>query len=193
MKESDLVEDFTVKVAWHEDPWQIIKDNAIFTEHKFEQGKYPSSAWKKQMLLCEHSPIRSGRIIIEIHNVPVFVIDHFVRHHEGFVPFVSSLRDDRNEFPEGYIPNRETPNSMRFDGNFQAFINISRKRLCGKAHKDTMRVWYAILDEVRKIEPELASVMVPECVYRGFCPERKSCGYCGSEGWQKAISDYRSR
>lgn len=173
-----------VKIAYHEDMWKEIKQNALFTEHKFEEGKYPSSKWKKQMLLCEHSPIRTGMIIVEVHDVPVFVIDHFVRHHVGFTPFVSSLRDDRNEFPEGYIPNRETLNSMRFEGNFQAFINISRKRLCNKAHAETKKVWEAVVDEIAKVEPELASVMVPECVYRGFCPERRCCGFWGTSGFK---------
>jgi hypothetical protein len=32
---------------------------------------------------------------------------------------------------------------------------------------------------------------VPECVYRGFCPEFKSCGYFGSEAYKKAVSAYR--
>lgn len=180
-----------VEIAYHDDMWQTIKQNALFTEHKFEMGKYPSSEWKRAMLLCEHSPIRSGRIIVDIFDVPVFVIDHFVRHHIGFTPFVSSLRDDRNEFPEGYIPNRETLNSMRFDGNFQAFINISRKRLCNKAHKVTKDVWLEVLNKVKEVEPELVSVCVPECVYRGFCPERKTCGYAMGSTWIEEVMKYR--
>ena len=181
-----------VEVAYHDDMWQEIKQNALFTEGKYDTGKYPTTAWKKAMLLCEHSPIRSGRLIVDIFDIPVFVIDHFVRHHIGFTPFVSSLRDDRNDFPEGYIPNRETLNSMRFDGNFQAFINISRKRLCGKAHPKTREVWKAVLDKVSTFEPELVSVCVPECVYRGFCPERKTCGYFLGSEYARKVAEYRS-
>ena len=105
----------------YQDNWQIIKDNALFTIHKFGGGQYPTSKWKKKILMAEHSPIRSGRLIVEVHDVPSFVIGHFVRHNVGFTPFVSTLRDDRTEYDEGKVPDRLTPNSLRFDGNFQSF------------------------------------------------------------------------
>jgi len=181
------------KVAWHDDLlWQEIKNDALFTEHKFESGKYPSSKWKREMLLCEHSPIRTGHLIIELHDTPVFVIDHLVRHNVGFTPFVSSLRDDRNDFPEGYVPNRETPNAVRFDGNFQAFINISRRRLCSKSHPKTKEAWQMVRDAIEAVEPELAKCMVPECVYRGWCYERRSCGYFRTEKYKNELTEYRS-
>ena len=47
------------------------------------------------------------------------------------------------------------------------------------------------IDEIAAKEPELAECCVPECVYRGFCPEFKSCGYCGSPEWRKAVEKYR--
>lgn len=46
---------------------------------------------------------------------------------------------------------------------------------------------------VRKYEPELASVMVPECIYRGFCPEMKPCGWADTEAYRKALAEYRNR
>lgn len=175
-------------IKWHKDMWKEIKDDALFTIHKYN-GKYPDSAWKKKILLAEHSPIRTGRIIIELYDVPSFVIGHLVRHNIGFTPFVSSLRDDRTEYEK--IPDRNTPNNVRFDGNFQSFINISRKRLCNRAHEETRKVWKAAKDEIVKVEPELASCMVPECVYRGFCPEMKSCGYCKTDEYKKKLNEYR--
>ena len=45
--------------------WQEIKDDALFTIHK-ENGKYPDTKWKQEMLIAEHSPIRTGRIIINV-------------------------------------------------------------------------------------------------------------------------------
>ena len=48
-----------------------------------------------------------------------------------------------------------------------------------------------MLDEVAKTEPELVSVCVPECVYRGFCPEFKSCGYAKTPTYEKAMQAYR--
>lgn len=40
---------------------------------------------------------------------------------------------------------------------------------------------------------ELASVMVPECVYRGFCPEFHSCGYDKTEAFKQALEEYRRK
>ena len=56
------------------------KDNALFTIHK-ENGKYPTSDWKRKTLMAEHSPIRTGRLIINVYDVPSFVIGHCVRHN----------------------------------------------------------------------------------------------------------------
>jgi len=33
-----------------------------------------------------------------------------------------------------------------------------------------------LIEQIAKEEPELALACVPECVYRGGCPEFKSCG-----------------
>ena len=162
-----------VIIKHYQDNWQIIKDNAMFTIHKFDGGVYPTSEWKKKILMAEHSPIRSGRLIVEVHDIPSFVIGHFVRHNVGFTPFVSTLRNDRTEYD--VTPDRNTPNSMRFDGNFQSFINISRKRFCGQASKETRDVWAAIMAAVAEKEPELYYVCVPECIYRGGCPEFRTC------------------
>ena len=161
-----------IVVKWHEDMWQEIKDDALFTIHK-SGGKYPTSQWKKEMLMAEHSPIRTGRLIIECYDVPSFVIGHIVRHNIGFTPFVSSLRSDRAEYEE--IPNRLTPNNLRFDGNFQSFINISRKRYCNCASKETRWFWRKVMKEVRKFESELYWACVPECIYRGGCTEKYPC------------------
>lgn len=179
-----------VVIKWHVDMWQEIKDSALFTIHK-GNGKYPDSVWKKKILLAEHSPIRDGRIIIELYDVPSFVIGHLVRHNVGFTPFVSSLREDRADYDK--VPDRNTPNNLRFDGNFQSFINISRKRLCNCASKETREVWQMVKDEIAKVEPELASCMVRECIYRGFCPEMYSCEYDKTGRYERELTAYRDR
>jgi hypothetical protein len=61
--------------------------------------------------------------------------------------------------------------------NAQAIINISRKRLCAQASRETNKAWKLVLDAVKKELPELYNVCVPECIYRGFCPELNSCGW----------------
>lgn len=166
-----------VEVKWHEDMWQEIKNDAMFTMGK-DEGKYPTSKWKSDILLAEHSPIRTGRLIINCYNVPSFVIGHIVRHNIGFTPFVSSLRYDRTEYEDDRIPDRNTPNSLRFDGNFQSFINITRRRECTSASKETREFWRTVLLAIKEFELELYSRCVRECIYRGGCPEYpKSCGW----------------
>ena len=175
-------------IKWHEDMWQEIKDSALFTIHK-SNGKYPDSEWKNKILMAEHSPMRDGRIIIELYDVPSCVIGHLVRHHEGFTPFVASLRDDRAQYDK--VPDRNTLNNLRFDGNFQAFINMSRKRLCNCASEKTREAWQMVKDAVAEVEPELANHMVRECVYRnGLCPEFSSCGFIHKEEFEKELKDY---
>lgn len=163
-----------IEIKNYVDSWQIIKDNAMFTIHK-DTGKYPSSDWKKKILRAEHSPIRSGRLIINCYDVPSFVIGHIARHNIGFTPFVSTLRNDRTEYDT--VPDRNTPNGLRFDGNFQSFINISRRRMCGQASKETRYFWNAVMPAIAEVEPELYFSCVPECVYRGGCPEFTACGF----------------
>jgi hypothetical protein len=48
-----------------------------------------------------------------------------------------------------------------------------------------------VIDALAEKEPELASCCVPECVYRGFCPEFKSCGFAGTQAHAKAVEAYR--
>lgn len=163
-----------IVIKWHEDMWQEIKDAALFTIHK-SKGKYPDKEWKEKMLLAEHSPIRIGRLIIDIYDIPSFVATHFVRHHIGIEKYVSTYRLDRVDYENGEIPNRLTPVNMKIDIDFQAFINISRKRFCHQASEETRKVWTAIMYEVHKVEPELYWVCVPECIYRCGCPEMFAC------------------
>ena len=78
--------------------------------------------------------------------------------------------------------------------NAQAFINVSRKRLCGQAHDETQEVWNKIIEELSKIDKILASKCVPECVYRGYCPEIFPCnngvGRVNSPKYKKLRKEY---
>lgn len=179
-----------IKIVDSKDCWKDIKESALFTEHK-KLKTMPSEAWKTMILTAEHSPIRCGYVFLDIRNCPSYVIGHLVRHFNGSIPFVASLRDDRFETDE--TPDRNTLNDVRLCINFQGFINISRKRLCKKADKNTVYVWQKVKEEVMKYEPELATRMVKECVYRGFCPEMKSCMYFTTEEYKKELEDYRSK
>ncbi|MBN2401269.1 MAG: hypothetical protein JXN64_02615 [Spirochaetes bacterium] len=41
------------------------------------------------------------------------------------------------------------------------------------------------------MEAALCEVCVPECIYRGFCPEIKSCSWIKSESYRLALDKYR--
>lgn len=46
-----------IDIFKHEDNWQDIKDSTMNTIGK-TTGKYPTSDWKRRLILSEHSPIR---------------------------------------------------------------------------------------------------------------------------------------
>ncbi len=56
-----------------------------------------------------------------------------------------------------------------------------KKRLCvGCVSKETRELWEKVVDKLEETEPELAFYCVPNCVYRGGCPEipeLTSCKY----------------
>jgi hypothetical protein len=70
-------------------------------------------------------------------------------------------------------------------------INISRKRLCGKASPETREAWILALKRLKEIDSPLYFACVPECFYRGFCPELKSCGRCKKSYFEEALTIYR--
>lgn len=83
--------------------------------------------------------------------------------------------------------------SHECESNAQALINISRKRLCGQASSETRKAWEEVKEQVSNIDPVLSSVMVKECIYRGFRPEFNNCGYCNTEQFKKDLEEYRSK
>ena len=169
--------------------WQAVKDRAMNTIGK-EFGKPPGSDWKRGILLAEHSPIRLIEFTIRLTDIPYWVSVHLVRHHIGVEHFVSTQRTDRTGIDRNELP-QNAPVSHTMVINAQALINISRKRLCGQASRETEQVWAMIIREVGKHEPELASLCVCECLYRGFCPEMKSCGYTKTMAYKRALEEYR--
>jgi sarcosine oxidase delta subunit len=175
----------------------------------------PSDKFKRKILLAEHSPIRLLEYDFTIENIRQWVTVHLVRHHKGCEKFVHTQRQDINEQIENiskriidilreegllregwrerdYLFQGE-PNDMDMTCNAQSFINISRKRLCiGCASPETRLAWEIVIEKLKEIDPILAEKCVPECVYRGFCPEfDRCCGYVNSKAYQKRLKEYR--
>lgn len=51
--------------------------------------------------------------------------------------------------------------------------------------------WQEVLNSIKDTEPELYRVCVPDCIYRGWCYEYKSCGYHKTEGFKEKLKQYR--
>lgn len=179
-----------VEVINYQDNWQAVKNAAMNTIGS-EFGTYPSPAWKRKILLAEHSPIRLLRLKVRITDVPYFVVMHLVRHKIGIEHWVKTQRTDRTGIDRSKLPQGALVD-YTFEANAQALITISRKRLCRQASPETQAVWRAVIQAVKEVEPELASVCHPDCCYRGFCPEMKGCGYIDSGIGQLELSCYRN-
>lgn len=179
--------------------WKRALNAARRTIGKEPLNKEPSKSWRAKMLLAEHSPIRLVEFEWTWKDIMQWVTTHLVRHHEGCEKFVHTQRGDRraildeynvssrNELPQG------ATNDMDMTANAQALINISRKRLCNCASKETREAWKQVQDAIREVDPVMADKMVPECIYRGFCPEfMNPCGYANTEKYQQDLKKYRS-
>lgn len=172
----------------HEDNWQEIKNATMNTVGK-TRGSYPDAKWKRALILAEHSPIRKLKFSWRWIDLPYWVSVHFVRHKVGIEHFVKTQRSDRTGTDRRDLP-QGAPVNHECEADGQAMITISRKRLCGCASPETRAAWQLVKDAAAQVEPELASCMVRECVYRGFCPEMFSCGFAQTEAFKKEREEY---
>lgn len=177
-----------IKFIRRKGSWRHVADAARTTVGMDKGTGEPRSWWKKNMLLAEHSPVRKMGIEWKWEGIKRAVSDHFVRHKIGIEHFVSTGRPDRTGEERGSMLD---PTNHEADADFQAIINISRKRLCTQAELETKVAWLEFLGELEELEPELHSVCVPECIYRGFCPELKCCGYVHTDNYAIRLEEYR--
>jgi thymidylate synthase ThyX len=194
--------------------WMRVVNAARRTWGKAPIDHEPSDKFKRKILLAEHSPIRLLEYDFTIENIRQWVTVHLVRHHEGCEKFVHTQRQDINEEIENIVSKvievlsnvgitnngwRERDylfqgqcNDMDMTCNSQAFINISRKRLCRCASPETRQAWEIVIAMLKEVDPILAEKCVPECVYRGFCPEHdRCCGYVNTSAYQRRLNEYR--
>ena len=195
--------------------WKRVLNAARRTWGKHPLDKEPSDKFKRKILLAEHSPIRLLEYDFTIEGIRQWVTVHLVRHHEGCEKFVHTQREDINQeiekmtklvinllyeaelLRDGWKPRdymfQGEGNDMDMTCNAQAFINISRKRLCyGCASKETRQAWEIVIEMLKEVDPILAEKCVPECVYRGFCPEHdRCCGYVDTKAYLERLAEYR--
>lgn len=170
--------------------WKEVLNAARFTQRKEPLDKEPTKQFKERIVKAEHSPLRCLLFNIDFYDIPYYASVHFTRHVHA-QPFVSSSRPDINNGLKSRDEQlKSDPVNMRLFVSAQEILNISRVRLCNRAEAATRLLWKKVVEELEKTEPELASACVPSCVYRGKCPEFKSCGYCNSKACKGKWEEY---
>ena len=155
--------------------WIDIKNECRNTVGKEATNNDVSNSFKIKLLISQHSPIRLLSVKWRWQGIKSWISVHFARHWLGWDKWISTQRDDRTGNNRDISP-QCTPVNMDINANAEALINVARYRLCYQAHKETRGYMYDLKNEISKHEPELANVLVPNCIYRSGCPEFKTCG-----------------
>ena len=154
--------------------WQDIVDDCRATVGKEPLGKEPSQKFKKEILIAEHSTIRGVLIKWLWRDIPSWVATHWSRHK--WECYIKTQRTDRTGVDRNKLP-QDAPVNFTGEANIQHLIDTMRKRLCKMASYETMQYAEDFKDTLKLVEPEIADVLVPNCVYRCGCSEPNGCGW----------------
>lgn len=140
-----------------------------------EPAKPPSSELLRKLLTARHSPIRVLTFAFLLEGIPSNTATHLARHVHA-IPFISSLRNDRQSAIDGDTAPRNTPVNMIWYVNAEELQIIANKRLCNKAAQKTREVVKKICDLAEEAMPELKGLLVPDCErHQGKCFEIDPC------------------
>lgn len=163
--------------------WINVKNKCRTTVNKQHNETEASESFKNKLLIAEHSPIRLIKVDWIWDGIKSWIATHWCRHK--WECFISTQRDDRTGENRDLEPQGKL---VVFEGeaNAQHLIDTWRKRLCLHAHPQTRALAEDFKRELFKFEPRLSDVLVPNCIYRGGCPEIQQCGY-----WAQFRSMYK--
>lgn len=155
--------------------WQDVVDDCRATVGKEALGHEPTSAFKRAILMAEHSPIRDIVIRWKWSRIKSWVATHFSRHK--FEKFIRTQRSDRTGTDRDGA-RQDALVDFVGSANAQQLLDAWRKRLCvGQVSPETREYAEDLKLVLHETEPELSDALVPPCVYRCGCPEMNSCGY----------------
>lgn len=163
--------------------WEEVVNDCRATVKKRPLGKEPSVAFKKAILVSEHSPIRDISVKFKWANIKYWVAMHWKTHH--WESRVDSQRNDRQSRYDRESAPQDALIDFIGDTNIQHTIDTWRKRLCRMASPETREYAEDFKRALHEVEPEWSDVLVPNCVYRCGCPEPTTCGW-----YQKMILKY---
>ena len=152
--------------------WQEVVNDCRATVGKEPLGKEPSTKFKREILISEHSPIRAITVKWIWKNIASWVATHWSRHK--WECYIKTQRTDRTGTDRSKLP-QDAPVNFTGEANVQHLIDSFRKRLCMLASRETRMYAEDFKIELHKPEPEIADVLVPNCIYRGGCPEPNGC------------------
>jgi len=156
--------------------WKNVKNKCRTTINKEYSEVDASPSFIYKLLISEHSPIRLISVDWSWKKIPYWVSTEWSRHK--FEKFISTQRTDRTGIERAILPQGVDVN---FDGyaNAQNLIDAWRKRLCFQATPEARGLAMDFKLKLQDVEVELANVLVPNCVYRGGCPEFVPCDFYG--------------
>lgn len=163
--------------------WEEVVNDCRATVGKEALGKEPSREFKRKILISEHSPIRDISIKWIWDGIKSWCATHWVRHK--WECFVKTQRPDRTGVERG---GPDTPVTFTGDANAQHLIDTQRKRLCYQASPETREYAKDLKVAIHEVEPEIADVQVPNCIYRCGCPEKGIGQKCG--WFEKMVAKY---
>lgn len=152
--------------------WQEVVNDCRATVGKEPLGKEPSTKFKREILISEHSPIRAITVKWIWKNIASWVATHWSRHK--WECYIKTQRTDRTGTDRDKLP-QDAPVNFTGEANVQHLIDSFRKRLCMLASRETRMYAEDFKITLHATEPEIADVLVPNCIYRGGCPEPNGC------------------
>lgn len=174
--------------------WREVVDDCRTTVGKGELGKDPSEKFKRAILMAEHSPIRNIHVRWQWPHIKSWIATHWARHK--FEKFIQTQRTDRTGIDRDAL-RQDAEVIFTGEANAQHLIDAWRKRLCMTAAAETRQYAIDFKKELYKLEPEIADALVPNCIYRGGCPEMNTnCNHWknfSSELTKEQLCDLQTR
>lgn len=101
--------------------------------------------------------------------------------NEDVMEMIGLVKDEFKALPERF--DRYAPTDLAMIINAEAIMNMSAKRLCAKASKETREIWERTLELIEEVDPDLVRYCKKPCVLQGYCRESKPCGYMASDAY----------
>lgn len=153
--------------------WIEVLNDCRSTVSKGFRDVEPTNKFKKDILIAEHSPIRDIIFKWKWEAIKSWITVHWVRHK--WECFVSTQRTDRTGVNRDKLPQSALVD-FTGEANIQSLIDTMRKRLCFKASEETREYAEDLKMAITKEDKIIGDVLVPNCIYRGGCPEIGTCG-----------------